>query len=148
MPQDVVHALSDCVKDEDGFVELRFHKKTSRGVSIEKGRVENSSVRHRTGTGVRVLEGGVFGFASCSSAEPAEVKKAIAQARAAAEDAAALKAADMQAAGGCTIEVLDEDAAGAVGVATETADGPSDPPTDDTNACTLSSAFRQSHRMA
>lgn len=88
MPRDVVRALSDCVKNEDGFVELRFHKKTSRGVSIEKGRVESSSVRHRTGTGVRVLENGVFGFASCSSAEPAEVKRAIDRARDAARRSA------------------------------------------------------------
>ena len=91
MPQDVVRALSDCVKDEDGFVELRFHKKTGRGVSIEKGRVESSSVRHRTGTGVRVLEDGVFGFASCSSADPQEVKQAISRARDAARESAGRK---------------------------------------------------------
>ena len=91
MPQDVAQHLADCVKDEDGFVELRYHKKTSRGVSVEKGRVESSAVRHRTGTGVRVLEDGVFGFASCSSADSDDVKNAIARARDAARKSAARK---------------------------------------------------------
>lgn len=88
MPQDVAQVLADCIANEDGFVELRYHKKTSRGVSVEKGRVESSSVRHRAGTGVRVLESGVFGFASCSSADPTDVKNAITRARDAARQSA------------------------------------------------------------
>ena len=34
--------LKECIKDEDGFVELRYHKKESRSFYAEKERVENS----------------------------------------------------------------------------------------------------------
>ena len=34
MPQDVARRLKDCLANEDGFVELRYHAKTSRAVTI------------------------------------------------------------------------------------------------------------------
>ena len=39
----------------DGFVELRWHDKTFRSISVERGRLERSGVRRRGGVGVRVL---------------------------------------------------------------------------------------------
>ena len=89
MPEEVRQALKSCLADESGFVELRYHKKTTRSVSIEKGRVEAATIRHREGTGVRVLEDGTFGFSSCGSWQPADVTKAIANARTAARKSAA-----------------------------------------------------------
>jgi TldD protein len=80
-------ALKECATGDD-FVELRYHSKSSRSVAVEKGRVESSTVRHRQGTGVRVLVDGTFGFASCGSAEPAEVKRAVEEARSAARASA------------------------------------------------------------
>ncbi len=91
MPEEIAEILADCIKDEHGFVELRYHSKTSRGVAVEKGRIESSAVSHRAGTGVRVLQDGVFGFASCSSADPKDVKEAITRARDAARRSAARK---------------------------------------------------------
>jgi TldD protein len=83
----VREALKSCVGGGD-FVELRYHAKSSRAVAVEAGRVESSTVRHRRGTGVRVLVDGTFGFASCGSADPADVRRAVDQARAAARASA------------------------------------------------------------
>src|SRR5262249_27746370 len=79
--EQVRDALKSCLGESSGFVELRFHAKSSRSLTVEKGRLENFSNRSRQGTGVRVLEDGSFGFAACGSAEPAELKVAIQQAR-------------------------------------------------------------------
>jgi TldD protein len=105
MSQDVVSILADCLRDEHGFVELRYHAKTSRSVSVEKGRVESSMVNHRVGTGVRVLEAGVFGFSSCSSVDPRDIKKAITQAREAARRSAARKTEKIQGMATCALAV-------------------------------------------
>lgn len=83
--------LKDCLEGEDGFVELRYHGKSTRSISVEQGRVEASSIRYREGTGVRVLEEGTFGFASCGSADPADVRRAIRQARTAARNSARVR---------------------------------------------------------
>ncbi len=90
VPIEAVRAgLRGCLSEASGFVELRYHSKITRSVAVEQGRVENATLRRREGTGVRVLEDGTFGFASCGSAEPAEVRKAIDRARAAARASAA-----------------------------------------------------------
>lgn len=54
--------LKECLKGEDGFVELRYHKKLANSVTAEKGRVENSQVKKRAGIGVRVLHKGTGAF--------------------------------------------------------------------------------------
>ncbi|HYC76899.1 MAG TPA: DNA gyrase modulator, partial [Planctomycetota bacterium] len=80
--------LEEVVAQEPGFVELRFHRKTSRSAVVENGRVENAAVRRRGGVGVRVIENGCFGFASCGTADPAEVRRAIERAKVAARKSA------------------------------------------------------------
>jgi TldD protein len=75
----------------DGFVELRWHDKTFRSISVEKGRLERSGVRRRGGVGVRVLVDGTWGFASTGEATVAAVVQAIARARAAAKASAGLR---------------------------------------------------------
>jgi TldD protein len=82
-------ALEAVARDADGFVELRFHRKKSRSAGVENGRVEIATTRHREGVGVRVIDSGCFGFASCGSADPQDVKAAIERARAAARVSAA-----------------------------------------------------------
>jgi TldD protein len=76
--------LQDIVKDYSGFVELRYHGKVFRSVTAEKGRIERSSVRRRSGIGVRVLAGGTWGFASTGDQSPAAIRRAIEDARKAA----------------------------------------------------------------
>lgn len=72
-----------------GFVELRYHRKETRRFEVEKGRVENAIVKQRAGVGVRVLEGGTWGFAATSDVSEAAIARAIDQARAAARASAA-----------------------------------------------------------
>src|SRR6188508_1491719 len=59
---DPTDLLDEVVKKKPGgFVELRFHKKRSRALAVEKGRVETAQVTEHTGVGVRVLEDGTWG---------------------------------------------------------------------------------------
>lgn len=75
----------------DGFVELRWHDKTFRSISVERGRLERSGVRRRGGVGVRVLVDGTWGFAATGEATVDAVTQAIGRARAAARASAGLR---------------------------------------------------------
>ena len=79
------HAASDptdllaevLAKNAGGFVELRYHKKKTRAVVVEKGRVDTAQVTEHSGVGVRVLEDGTWGFASTDRVESAAIERAI-----------------------------------------------------------------------
>ena len=88
-PTDLLAETLD--KDADGFCELRFHKKRSRAISVEKGRVDTAQIGEHTGVGVRVLVDGTWGFASTDRVESGPIKKAIDDARAAARASAVIK---------------------------------------------------------
>lgn len=68
----------------DGFVELRWHQKRTRSLSVEKGRVDDAKLAEHSGVGVRVLCDGTFGFASTDRLEVPAICAAVAAARAAA----------------------------------------------------------------
>jgi len=76
--------LGEIAARQDGFVELRYHAKTSRSLGIDKGRVERSQIRHRKGVGVRVFAAGGWGFASTGEVDAASIQRAVEMARAAA----------------------------------------------------------------
>ncbi|HYC55136.1 MAG TPA: TldD/PmbA family protein [Candidatus Binatia bacterium] len=80
--------LRDIAAGQDGFVELRYHAKTSRSIGVDKGKVERSQIRHRKGVGVRVFEGGGWGFASTGSLDAASIRRAVDTARAGARSTA------------------------------------------------------------
>ncbi|HYB98237.1 MAG TPA: TldD/PmbA family protein [Candidatus Limnocylindrales bacterium] len=80
--------LRDIAAGQDGFVELRYHAKTSRSIGVDKGKVERSQIRHRKGVGVRVFEAGGWGFASTGSLDAASIRRAIDTARAGARSTA------------------------------------------------------------
>lgn len=80
--------LAAALNGQHGFVELRYHDKVSRSVGVESGKVERTQSRRRSGVGVRVLEGGGWGFASTGELEVGAVKKAVESARAAARASA------------------------------------------------------------
>ena len=86
---EALQLLLDLAAAEDGFVELRYHAKTSRSIGVDKGKVERSQARHRKGVGVRVFAGGGWGFASTGILEAGAIRRAIAAARAGAKAAAA-----------------------------------------------------------
>jgi TldD protein len=85
---DIKRGLEEVAAKSDGFVELRYHRKKSRSAGVENGRVEIATARHREGVGVRVIEDGSFGYASCGSADKPQVAAAIERARAAARASA------------------------------------------------------------
>lgn len=65
----------------DDFVELRYHRKRSRSITVEKGRVDQAKLAEHTGVGVRVLANGTWGFASTDRVEQAAVARAVEAAR-------------------------------------------------------------------
>ncbi|MFT4570431.1 MAG: TldD protein [Hyphomicrobiaceae bacterium] len=79
--------LQDSLQSADGFVELRYHAKRSSSVAVEKGKVERTQARHRSGVAVRVLADGAWGFASTGSLDKGSVERAIDNARIAAKSA-------------------------------------------------------------
>lgn len=86
---DPTDLLSDVLRQKaGGFVELRYHKKRTRALAVERGRVDTAQVTEHSGVGVRVLEDGTWGFASTDRIEAASIARAIDQARAAARSSA------------------------------------------------------------
>ncbi len=73
--------LHDILQPYDGFVELRYHSKVFRSITVEKGKIERSTIRRRSGVGIRVLEAGTWGFASTGDLSPTAIQQGIAAAR-------------------------------------------------------------------
>ncbi len=69
--------LQELAQTASGFVEIRYHKRTSNSFTAQKGRVDvaNHSMVH--GVGVRALIDGVFGFSSTSDLSNVGIKRAI-----------------------------------------------------------------------
>ena len=88
-PTDILQTALD--KTGDSFCELRYHKKRSRAVSVEKGRVDTAQITEHTGVGVRVLLDGTWGFASTDRLEGGAIAAAVEEARAAARASAAMR---------------------------------------------------------
>lgn len=88
-PTDVLKDVLDA--SDGGFVELRYHKKRTRSLAVENGRVDQARIAEHTGVGVRVLEDGTWGFASTDRLEPARIGLAVEAARRAARSSAGVK---------------------------------------------------------
>jgi TldD protein len=71
-----------------GFCELRYHRKRTRALAVEKGRVDRAQISEHTGVGVRVLEDGTWGFASTDRLDAGSIAAAVDAARAAARASA------------------------------------------------------------
>ncbi|MGK0219651.1 MAG: TldD protein, partial [Planctomycetota bacterium] len=89
--QDPTDILQEALGSADGFVELRYHKKRTRSVAVEKGRVDQAKIGEHTGVGVRVLVDGAMGFASTDVLEVAAVRRALDRARVAAKAASSAR---------------------------------------------------------
>lgn len=83
--------LKDCLAGESGFVELRYHKKQGRSIAAEKGRVENSQIKMRSGVGIRVLENGSWGFSYSGTLDKPAIQRGIHSARQSARLSASLR---------------------------------------------------------
>ena len=87
---EAVEVLESALGGGDAFVELRYHGKSTRALTVEKSRVERSEARKRSGVGVRVLEGG-WGFAATGDLDKRSVARAVERARTAARAAGAAR---------------------------------------------------------
>jgi TldD protein len=103
MSTEALDLLQSIASAEGGFVELRYHAKTSRSVGVDKGKVERSQARHRKGIGVRVFENGGWGFASTGVLEAEAIRRAVAAARAGARAGASLSRHDFQTLPACRL---------------------------------------------
>jgi len=82
--------LAEALAWFDGeHAELRYHKKRTRTVAVERGRVDQARAHERTGVGVRVLADGALGFATTTSLEAAALRAALEEATLAARASSA-----------------------------------------------------------
>lgn len=90
--QQIAQILEQAARGYDGYVELRYHDKRTRSLSVEQGKLERSQQRRRMGVGVRVLRGGGWGLASTGSLDLEALRHAIEQAHRAARAASVVGA--------------------------------------------------------
>jgi len=72
-------------------VELRYHSKVFRSLTVQNGKLERSTTRRREGVGVRVLSSGTWGFAATDDLSVGGVRRAIEAARTSARATASLR---------------------------------------------------------
>jgi TldD protein len=75
----------------EAWVELRYHARRTKRISVSSGRLEESSSVRLAGVGVRALVDGVFGFSSTTDLSEKGIEKAVAEATSAARASAAGK---------------------------------------------------------
>lgn len=78
--------LKQIIKQQQGYVELRYHDHQSNAITAQKGRIDQASSSKQKGVGVRVLENGAWGFSSTSQLDRQSIQKAIDIAREAAKE--------------------------------------------------------------
>jgi TldD protein len=76
--------LKQIIKQQQGYVELRYHDHQSNAITAQKGRIDQASSSRQKGVGIRVLENGAWGFSSTSRLDNQSIEKAIDIAREAA----------------------------------------------------------------
>lgn len=73
--------LEDLIKKNSGFLELRYHKRTSNSLVAQRGRVDVADHSIICGVGVRALVDGAWGFAATADLTAAAIQKAINEAQ-------------------------------------------------------------------
>ena len=73
--------LQKLAKQQQGFVELRYHRRTSNSFVATKGRVDVANSSITEGVGVRALVDGAWGFAATADTGDAAIARAIADAQ-------------------------------------------------------------------
>ncbi len=69
--------LSELVKKSSGYLELRYHKRTSQSFLATKGRVDVANLSTIEGVGVRCLIDGAWGFSATADISRKTIEKAI-----------------------------------------------------------------------
>jgi TldD protein len=69
--------LSQLIRTDSGFIELRYHKRISRSFVAQKGRLDVATQSITAGIGVRAFEQGVWGFAATTRMDAPGIRSAI-----------------------------------------------------------------------
>ncbi|MEZ4741727.1 MAG: TldD/PmbA family protein [Bdellovibrionota bacterium] len=75
------HLLKTLADRQEGFVELRYHKRTSNSFLATKGRVDTANHSTIEGVGVRALVNGAWGFAATADLSEKAIAKTIENAK-------------------------------------------------------------------
>lgn len=75
----------------NGWIELRFQRRSTNQISVRNGDLEESSSKRIQGIGVRALVDGVFGFAGTTELTEQGIMRAVAAAQGAARTSASAK---------------------------------------------------------
>ncbi len=89
--------LEEVVQSSPHWAEIRYHRRTSQTVQVQKGLVKQAKSALTSGVGIRTLVNGTWGFASTSESSPASVEKALKQAIACAQSISEMKQAKVKA---------------------------------------------------
>lgn len=73
--------LQDIVNKSNGYIELRYHKRSSTSLMAQKGRVDTADKSETQGVGIRALVDGAFGFAATSDISKKGIESALEEAR-------------------------------------------------------------------
>jgi TldD protein len=87
----MLQLLQEIANRATGWVELRYHARRSKRISVRNGQLEESSTLFLTGVGVRALVDGVFGFASTTDISERGIMRAVSEAQSAARASALAK---------------------------------------------------------
>ncbi len=87
----MIDLLSHVVRNASEWVELRYHSRQTKTISVRNGQLEESSTARVAGVGIRTLVDGVFGFASTTDATKKGITRALAETRQAARVCASSK---------------------------------------------------------
>lgn len=87
----MLELLQSFARHSDAWVELRYHARRTKRITVSSGRLEESSSVRLTGVGVRALVDGVFGFASTTDLSEKGIAQAIREATGAARASTAGK---------------------------------------------------------
>jgi TldD protein len=83
--------LNEALRASPHWCELRFHRRVTTSVVVDKGELRSAKVDKYGGVGVRVLFGGAWGFSSTSTLKADPIRKAIEEAASIAEFMASAK---------------------------------------------------------
>jgi len=89
--KELLHRMSKTIQNAPCWAEMRYHKRYSQTVQVQKGLVKQARANTHLGLGVRCLVNGVWGFSSTSDLTEKGIERALKAAFEAAQSLSQLK---------------------------------------------------------
>ncbi|MBI3296264.1 MAG: TldD/PmbA family protein [Deltaproteobacteria bacterium] len=89
--KDLAERMERLAQSTPHWVEMRYHKRRTQSLVVQKGLVKGVRSNTTSGVGIRVLVDGAWGFSAVSETDPASLEKALKQAISCASLISALK---------------------------------------------------------